>query len=67
MFLPNDISLSVEEMRVGLEGGDEVLSDQGDHTSDIPDEDEPWTLVHSRKRGRRKLIFKNGGSSNLEL
>ncbi|KAM0897032.1 hypothetical protein ACQ4PT_022817 [Festuca glaucescens] len=65
-FLPNDISLSVEEMRVGLEGGDEVLSDQGDHTSDIPDEDEPWTLVHSRKRGRRKLIFKNGGSSNLE-
>jgi hypothetical protein len=47
----------VEEMRVGLEGGDEVLSGQGDHTSDIPDEDDPWTLVHSRKKGRRKLNF----------
>ncbi|KAM0835336.1 hypothetical protein ACQ4PT_062996 [Festuca glaucescens] len=65
-FLPIDISLSVEEMRVGLENRDEVLSDQEDHISDVPDEDEPWTLVHSRKRGRRKLIFKNGGSSNLE-
>jgi hypothetical protein len=56
----------VEELRVGLEDGDEVLSDQGDHISDIPDADEPWTIVHSREKGRRKLIFKNGGSSNLE-
>jgi hypothetical protein len=66
-FLPNDISLSVEELKAGLEDGDEVLSDQGDHISDVPDEDEPWTIVHSRKRGRRKIIFKNGSSSNLEL
>jgi hypothetical protein len=56
----------VEELRVGLEDGDEVLSDQGDHISDIPDADEPWTIVHSRKKGRRKLIFKNGGCSILE-
>jgi hypothetical protein len=50
-FLPIDISLYVEEMRVGLEDGDGVLSDQEDHISDVPDEDEPWTLVHSRKGG----------------
>ncbi|KAM0876127.1 hypothetical protein ACQ4PT_036376 [Festuca glaucescens] len=65
-FLPSDISLSMGELRVGLEDRDEVLSDQEDHFSDVPDDDEPWTLVHSRKRGRRKLIFKNGSSSNLE-
>jgi hypothetical protein len=40
-FLPIDISLSVEEMRVGLEDGDGVLSDQEDHISDVPGEDEP--------------------------
>jgi hypothetical protein len=57
----------VEELRVGLVDGDEVLSDQGDRISDIPDVDEPWTLVHSRKKGTRKLILKNGGSSNLEF
>jgi hypothetical protein len=34
-----------------------VLSDHEDHISDVPDEDEPWTLVSSRKRGRIKLIF----------
>jgi hypothetical protein len=65
-FLPSDISLSLEELRVGLDGKEEVVSDQEDYTSDIPDEDEPWTLVHSRKKGRRKLIFKNGSSSNME-
>jgi hypothetical protein len=65
-FLPNDISLSVEELRVGFDDEEEFVSDQEDHISDVPDEDEPWTLVHSRKRGKRKLIFKNGGSSNLE-
>jgi hypothetical protein len=65
-FLPIDISLSVEEIRVCLEDGNGVLSDQEDYISDVPDEDEPWTLVHSRKRGRRKLIFKNGCGSNLE-
>jgi hypothetical protein len=54
-------------LKAGLEDGDEVLSDQGDHISDVPDEDDPWTIVHSRKKGRRKLIFKNGSSSNLEL
>jgi hypothetical protein len=65
-FLPRDISLSMEELRVGLEDRDEVVSDQEDHISDVPDDDEHWTLVHSRKKGRRKLIFKNGSSSNLE-
>ncbi|KAM0863086.1 hypothetical protein ACQ4PT_044825 [Festuca glaucescens] len=66
MFLPVDISLTVDEMRKGVE--DEGLGsvDQEDYNSDFPDDDEPWTLVSSRKRGRRKLIFKNGSSSNLE-
>jgi hypothetical protein len=65
-FLPSDISLSLEELRVGLDDKDEVVPDQEDYISDVPDEDEPWTLVHSRKKGRRKLIFKNGSSSNME-
>jgi hypothetical protein len=65
-FLPNDISLSVEELRVGFDDEEEFVSDQEDHISDVPDEDEPWTLVHSKKKGRRKLIFKNGSSSNME-
>ncbi|KAM0868635.1 hypothetical protein ACQ4PT_041180 [Festuca glaucescens] len=66
MFLPVDISLTVDEMRKDV--GDEVhgSDDQEEYSSDFPDDDEPWTLVSSRKRGRRKLIFKNGSSSNLE-
>jgi hypothetical protein len=56
-FPPSDISLSLEELREVLEDGNGVLSDQEDHTSDVPHEDEPWTVVHRRKRGRRKLIF----------
>ena len=66
-FLPKDISLAVEEMRAGLEDENEMIDEQDDHLSDVPDEVEPWTLVHSRKKGRRKLIFKNGSSSNLEF
>ncbi|KAM0899054.1 hypothetical protein ACQ4PT_021541 [Festuca glaucescens] len=66
MFLPVDISLTVEDMK-GY-GGDEVPLpvDQDDYSSDYPDEDEPWTLVSSRKKCRRKLIFKHGSSSNME-
>jgi hypothetical protein len=37
-FLHIDISLSVEELRVGLEDENGVLSDREDHTSDVPDE-----------------------------
>jgi hypothetical protein len=66
-FLPKDISLSIEELKVGMDDKDVGSSDQDDYTSDVPDDDEPWTLVHSRKKGRRKLIFKNGSSSNMEL
>ncbi|KAM0880457.1 hypothetical protein ACQ4PT_033564 [Festuca glaucescens] len=66
MFLPVDNSLTVDEMRKDV--GDEVhgSGDQEDYSSDYPDEIEPWTLVSSRKKGRRKLIFKNGNRSNLE-
>ncbi|KAM0862675.1 hypothetical protein ACQ4PT_045111 [Festuca glaucescens] len=66
MFLPVDISLNVDEMRKGVEDEGFRSLDQEDYSSDVPDDDEPWTLVSSRKRGRRKLIFKNGSSSNLE-
>jgi hypothetical protein len=66
LFLSVDISLSVEELSVGVDDENDDSLDQDDHISDVPDEDEPWTLVYSRKRGRRKLIFKNGSSSNLE-
>jgi hypothetical protein len=66
LFLFVDISLSVEELSVGVDDENVGSFDQEDHISDVPDEDEPWTLVYSRKRGRRKLIFKNGSSPNLE-
>ncbi|KAK1649992.1 hypothetical protein QYE76_067797 [Lolium multiflorum] len=49
-FLPKDISLSMEELRVGLEDENVMVDEQDDHLSDVPDENEPWTLVHSRKR-----------------
>jgi hypothetical protein len=45
-FLPNDISLTVEELQEGMEENVGVSSDQKDHISDVPDDDEPWTLVH---------------------
>jgi hypothetical protein len=66
-FLPKDISLSMEELRAGLEDENEMVDEQDDHLSDVPDENEPWTLVHRRKRGRKRLIFKNGSSPNLEF
>jgi hypothetical protein len=53
-------------MRKGVEDEGFGSLDQEDYISDVPDDDEPWTLVSSRKRGRRKLMFKNGSSSNLE-
>ncbi|KAM0927426.1 hypothetical protein ACQ4PT_002866 [Festuca glaucescens] len=66
MFLPVDISLTMEDMKV--DGGYEVPLpvDQDDYSSDYPNEDEPWTLLSSRKKGRIKLIFKHGISSNME-
>jgi hypothetical protein len=66
MFLLVDISLTIDEMRKDVE--DEVHNsvDHVDYNSDYPDEDEPWTLVSSRKRGRIKLNFLNGSRSNLE-
>ncbi|KAM0885529.1 hypothetical protein ACQ4PT_030287 [Festuca glaucescens] len=66
MFPPVDISLTMDEMRKDVEDEVHGSADQEDYSSDYPDDDEPWTLVSSRKRGRRKLIFKNGSSSNLE-
>jgi hypothetical protein len=66
MFLHVDISLTVDEMRKGVEDEGFGSLDQEDYSSDVPDDDEPWTVVSSRKRGRRKLIFKNCSCSNLE-
>jgi hypothetical protein len=57
LFLPVDISLSVEELRVGVEDENVVLSDQEDYFSDVPDEDEPWTLVYCRKKRKKKVNF----------
>ncbi|KAK1609994.1 hypothetical protein QYE76_033671 [Lolium multiflorum] len=64
-FLPNDISLSVEEMRVGFDEEDKFVSDQEDHISDVPDEDEPWTLVHTNQRRRKKQICQLQGNEGM--
>jgi hypothetical protein len=53
-------------MRKDVEDGVSCSSVQEDYSSDYRNDDEPWTIVSSRKRGIRKLIFKNGSSSNLE-
>jgi hypothetical protein len=66
MFLRVDISLKVEDMKKGDENEVHIPVDQDDYSSDYPNEDEPCTLVSSRKKVRRKLIFKHGSSSNME-
>jgi hypothetical protein len=56
MFLPQDISISVEEL-VGSAGNDQ-MGDDGTHISDDNEYEEPWTEVSFKNRSRKKLIFK---------
>jgi hypothetical protein len=56
MFLPQDISLTVEEL-VGSASKDQVEDDET-HISEDSDYEEPWTEVSFKNRSRKKLIFK---------
>jgi hypothetical protein len=47
----------VEELRVGVKDEKVALSDEEDHVCDVPDEDEPWTLVYCRKKRKKKVNF----------
>jgi hypothetical protein len=56
MFLPQDISLTVEDM-VGTSSriqDDEQIT----HISEDSGDEEPWTEVSYKNRSRRKLLFK---------
>jgi hypothetical protein len=56
MFLPQDISLSVEEL-VGSAGNDQMEDDET-HISEDNEYEEPWTEVSFKNRSRKKLVFK---------
>jgi hypothetical protein len=56
MFLPQDISLSVEEL-VGSAGNNQREDDES-HISEDNEYEEPWTEVSFKNRSRKKLIFK---------
>jgi hypothetical protein len=56
MFLPQDISLTVEEL-VGSASKDQMEDDES-HISEDSDYEEPWTEVSFKNRRRKKLIFK---------
>jgi hypothetical protein len=56
MFLPQDISLSVEEL-VGSADSNQFEDDES-HISEENDYEEPWTEVSYKNRSRKKLVFK---------
>jgi hypothetical protein len=56
MFIPQDISLTVEEI-VGSTGRGHEEEDET-HISEDSDYKEPWTKVSYKNRSRKKLIFK---------
>jgi hypothetical protein len=56
MFLPQDISLSVEEL-VGSADNNQFENDET-HISEEYDYEEPWTEVSYKNRSRKKLVFK---------
>jgi hypothetical protein len=56
MFLPQDISLYVEEL-VGSASNDQMEDDET-HISEDSEYEEPWTEVSFKNRSRKKLIFK---------
>jgi hypothetical protein len=56
MFLPQDISLTVEEL-IGSTSKDHEEEDET-HISEDSDYEEPWTEVSFKNRSRKKLIFK---------
>jgi hypothetical protein len=56
MFLPQDISPSVEEL-VGSASNDQMEDDET-HISEDSEYEEPWTEVSFKNRSRKKLIFK---------
>jgi hypothetical protein len=56
----------MEDMRGPWGGNVPSPDNQEDYSSDQPNEEEPWAIVSSRKKGRKKPIFKNGSISNME-
>jgi hypothetical protein len=56
MFLPQDISLTVEE----LVGSTSRMYEEEDetHNSECSDYEEPWTEVSYKNSSTKKLIFK---------
>jgi hypothetical protein len=68
MFLPSDISQTVEELVSSSNVANYGLHSQCDDTHNSVDDSslEPWVEVSYSKSCRKKLKFKNGSSSNLE-
>jgi hypothetical protein len=68
MFLPSDISQTVEELVNSSNVANYGLHGQCDDTHTSVDDSnlEPWVEVSYSKSCRRKIKFKNGSSSNLE-